>query len=103
MTYLEQYITREHMLPRNVPDWLMESLKRLKDPKNERQVKKIHEFIDYVENKRGKLLLYQKVNLELMVINTNSKIIEVKGNMRHNARNLLSEIHRYVTMISVVW
>lgn len=103
MTYLEQYITRAHILPRSVPDWLMESLKRLKDPKNERQVKKIHEFIDYVENKRGKLLLYQKVNLELMVINTNSKIIEVKGNMRHNARDLLSEIHRYVTMISVVW
>ena len=52
-TYLEQYITRAHILPRNVPDWLMESLKKLKDPKNERQIKKIHEFIDYVENKRG--------------------------------------------------
>ena len=26
--------------------WLMESLKKLKDPKNERQIKKIHEFID---------------------------------------------------------
>ena len=89
MTYLEQYITRAHILPRNVPDWLME----LKDPKNERQIKKIHEFIDYVENKKGKLPLYQKANFELMVINTNSKIIEVKGNMRHNARNLLSEIH----------
>ena len=87
MTYLEQYITRAHILPHNVLDWLME----LKDPKNERQIKKIHEFIDYVENKKGKLLLYQKVNLELMVIN--GKIIEVKGNMRHNAINLLSEIH----------
>ena len=92
-TYLEQYITREHILPRNVPDWLMESLKKLKDPKNERQIKKIHEFIDYVENKRGKLLLYQKVNIELMLINRNDKIIEVKGNMRSNARNLLSEMH----------
>ena len=92
-TYLEQYITREHILPRNVPDWLMESLKKLKDPKNERQIKKIHEFIDYVENKKGKLLLYQKVNIELMLINRNDKIIEVKGNMRHNVRNLLSEMH----------
>ena len=86
-TYLEQYITRAHILPRNVLDWLMESLKKLKDPKNERQIKKIHEFIDYVENKRGKLLLYQKVNIELMLININDKIIEVKGNMRSNARN----------------
>ena len=87
MTYLEQYITREHILPRNVLDWLME----LKDPKNERQIKKIHEFIDYVENKGEKLFLYQKVNLELTAIN--GKIIEVKGNMRHNTINLLSEIH----------
>ena len=86
MTYLEQYITRAHILPRNVHDWLME----LKDPKNERQIKKIHEFIDYVENKGKKLLLYQKVNLELMVIN--GKIIEVKGNMRHNVRNQSKEI-----------
>ena len=86
-TYLEQYITREHILPRNVPDWLTESLKKLKDPKNKRQIKKIHEFIDYVENKKGKLLLYQKVNIELMLINRNDKIIEVKGNMRSNARN----------------
>ena len=90
MTYLEQYITRAHILPRGVSNWLME----LKDPKNEKQIKKIHEFIDYVENKEAKLLLYQKANLELMVIN--GKIIEVKGNMRHNVRNLLSEIHRYV-------
>ena len=30
-TYLEQYITRAHILPRNVPDWLIESLKKLKD------------------------------------------------------------------------
>lgn len=88
MTYLEQYITRAHILPRSVSDWLTE----LKDPKNERQIKKIHEFIDYVENKNGKLLLYQKANLELMVINTNSKIIEVKGNMRHNARNQSNKI-----------
>ena len=87
MTYLEQYITREHILPRNVLDWLME----LKDPQNERQIKKIHEFIDYVENKGEKLFLYQKVNLELTAIN--GKIIEVKGNMRHNTINLLSEIH----------
>lgn len=95
MTYLEQYITRAHILPRNALDWLME----LKDSKNEKQIKKIHEFIDYVENKRGKLLLYQKVNLELMVINTNSKIIEVKGNMRHNVRNLLSEIHSMLSNV----
>ena len=88
MTYLEQYITREHILPRNVSDWLME----LKDPKNERQIKKIHEFIDYVENKGEKLLLYQKVNIELMLIN--DKIIEVKGNMRHNVRNQSNKIQK---------
>ena len=68
-TYLEQYITRAYILPRNVHDWLMEQLKKLKDPKNERQIKKIHEFIDYVENKWGKLLMYQKVYIELMLIN----------------------------------
>ena len=90
MTYLEQYITREHILPLNITDWLME----LKDSKNERQIKKIHEFIDYVENKGEKLLLYQKANLELMVINTNSKIIEVKGNMRSNARNQSNKIQK---------
>ena len=89
-TYLEQYITREHILPRNVPD----SLKKLKDPKNERQIKKIHEFIDYVENKKGKLLLYQKVNIELMLININDKIIEVKGNMRSNAINQSNKIQK---------
>ena len=88
-TYLEQYITREHILPRNVSDWLMESLKKLKDPKNERQIKKIHEFIDYVENKKGKLLLYQKVNIELMLININDKIIEVKGAMQEINQKLL--------------
>ena len=93
-TYLEQYITREHILPRNVPNWLMESLKKLKDPKNERQIKKIHEFIDYVENKKGKLLLYQKVNIELMLININDKIIKVKGNMRSNARNQSNKIQK---------
>ena len=86
-TYLEQYITRERILPRNVSDWLMESLKKLKDPKNERQIKKIHEFIDYLENTGTKLEPYQKVNIELMLININDKIIEVKGNMRSNARN----------------
>ena len=96
MTYLEQYITRAHILPRNVPDWLMEPLKKLKDPKNERQIKKIHEFIDYVENKMGKLLLYQKVNIELMLINDkyNDKIIEVKGNMRSSARNQSNKIQK---------
>ena len=93
-TYLEQYITRAHILPRNAPDWLMESLKKLKDPKNERQIKKIHEFINYVENKGEKLLLYQKANLELMVINTNSKIIKVKGNMSSNARNQSNKIQK---------
>ena len=62
MTYLEQYIN-QMILPRYLRDWLME----LKDPKNERQIKKIHEFIDYVENKGKKLPLYQKAFLELMV------------------------------------
>ena len=100
-TYLEQYITREHILPRNVPDWLMEALKKLKDPKNERQIKKIHEFIDYVENKRGKLLLYQKVNIELMLINRNDKIIEVKGNMRSNARNQSNKIQKLLGYVKV--
>ena len=38
------------ILPRYLPDWLMESLKKVKDKKNERQIKKIHELIDYVEN-----------------------------------------------------
>ena len=93
-TYLEQYITREHTLPRNVPDWLMESLKKLKDPKNERQIKKIHEFIDYLENTGTKLELYQKVNIELMLININDKIIEVKGNMRSNAINQSNKIQK---------
>ena len=93
-TYLEQYITREHILPRNVPDWLMESLKKLKDPKNERQIKKIHRFIDYLENTRTKLELYQKVNIELMLININDKIIEVKGNMRSDAMNQSNKIQK---------
>ena len=31
MTYLEQYITREHILPRNVFDWLMEERKTGKE------------------------------------------------------------------------
>ena len=89
-TYLEQYITREH----NVPDWLIESLKKLKDPKNERQIKKIHRFIDYLENTGTKLELYQKVNIELMLININDKIIEVKGNMRSNAINQSNKIQK---------
>ena len=89
-TYLEQYITRAHILPRN----LMESLKKLKDPKNERQIKKIHRFIDYLENTGTKLELYQKVNIELMLININDKIIEVKGNMRSNAMNQSNKIQK---------
>ena len=67
MTYLEQYIN-QMILPRYLRDWLMESLKKLKEPKNERQIKKIHKFIDYVEENKGKKLpLYQKAFLELMV------------------------------------
>ena len=66
-TYLEQYMNLEPILPRHLHDGLIELLKEVKEPKYERQIKKIHEFIDYVENKRGKLLLYQKVFLELMV------------------------------------
>ena len=47
----------------------MESLKEVKNPKNERQIKNIHRFIDYLENAGTKLELYQKVNIELMLIN----------------------------------
>ena len=65
-TYLEQYIARVHNL---LNDWLMESLKEVKNPKNERQIKNIHRFIDYLENAGTKLELYQKVNIELMLIN----------------------------------
>ena len=98
-TYLEQYITREHILPRNVSD----SLKKLKDPKNERQIKNIHRFIDYLENVGTKLKLYQKVNIELMLINDkyNDEIIEVKGNMRSNAINQSNKIQKLLGYVKV--
>ena len=67
---------------------------KLKDQKNERQIKKIHRFIDYLENTRTKLELYQKVNIELMLININDKIIEVKGNMRSDAMNQSNKIQK---------
>ena len=98
-TYLEQYITRMHILPRNVSD----SLKKLKDPKNERQIKNIHRFIDYLENVGTKLKLYQKVNIELMLINDkyNDEIIEVKGNMRSNAINQSNKIQKLLGYVKV--
>ena len=67
---------------------------KLKDQKNERQIKKIHRFIDYLENTGTKLELYQKVNIELMLININDKIIEVKGNMRSDAMNQSNKIQK---------
>lgn len=70
-TYLEQYINLNPILPRNLHDWLVEALKELKNQKYERQIKKIHELIDYVENEGEKLALYQKVNIELLVIKDN--------------------------------
>lgn len=67
-TYLEQYIVRTHILPRSAPDWLMESLKKVKDPKNERRIKNLHKFIEYTEKTSGKLALYQKAYLEMAVV-----------------------------------
>ena len=74
---------------------------KLKDPKNERQIKKIHRFIDYLENTRTKLELYQKVNIELMLININDKIIEVKGNMRSDAMNQSNKIQKLLGYVKV--
>ena len=74
---------------------------KLKDPKNERQIKKIHRFIDYLENTGTKLELYQKVTLELMLININDKIIEVKGNMRSNAMNQSNKIQKLLGYVKV--
>lgn len=68
-TYLEQYINLDPILPRNLHDLFVEALKEVKDQKNERQIKTIHEVIDYVENEGTKLELYQKVILEVLVIN----------------------------------
>ena len=74
---------------------------KLKDPKNERQIKKIHRFIDYLENTGTKLELYQKVTLESMLININDKIIEVKGNMRSNAMNQSNKIQKLLGYVKV--
>ena len=74
---------------------------KLKDTKNERQIKKIHRFIDYLENTGTKLELYQKVNIELMLININDKIIEVKGNMRSNAMNQSNKIQKLLGYVKV--
>lgn len=68
-TYLEQYIAQAHILPHKLNDRLMESLKEVKDPKNERRIKKIHNYINYIENNGEKLTLYQKASFEIMVIN----------------------------------
>lgn len=65
-TYLEQYINQV-ILPRYLRDWLMEALKEVKDQKNAGKLKRVHELIDYVENKGKKLHLYEKAFLELMV------------------------------------
>ena len=56
--------------------------------------RKTDRFIDYLENTGTKLELYQKVNIELMLININDKIIEVKGNMRSNAINQSNKIQK---------
>ena len=52
-TYLEQYINQV-ILQRYLRDWLMEALKEVKDQKNDGRLKRVHELIDYVENKGEK-------------------------------------------------
>ena len=52
-TYLEQYINQV-ILQRYLRDWLMEALKEVKDQKNAGRLKRVHELIDYVENKGEK-------------------------------------------------
>lgn len=47
----------------------MEALNEVKEQKNAGQLKKVHELIDRVEKLGKKLTLYEKVFLELMVIN----------------------------------
>ena len=59
----------DHILPRYLHDCFIESLKEVKNPKYERQIKNIHAFIDYFEKAGTKLSLYQKATLELLLIN----------------------------------
>ena len=68
-TYLEQYMNLEPILPRHLHDGLIELLKEVKEPKYERQIKNIHAFVDYFEKAGTKLSMYQKVILELRLIN----------------------------------
>ena len=67
-TYLEQYISLNHILSFDLNDRLMKALKEVKDPMNKERIKKAHEYIDYFESNVEKLELYQKVKFELMVV-----------------------------------
>lgn len=66
--YIEQYIGLNRALPFYLNERIMKALKEIKDPMNDEQIKKAHEFIDYYENNVRKLELYQKVILEIMAV-----------------------------------
>lgn len=67
-TYIEQYIGLNRALPFYLNERIMKALKEIKDPMNDEQIKKAHEFIDYYENNVRKLELYQKVIFEIMAV-----------------------------------
>ena len=73
-TYLEQYINLDLPHPNNLSDLFVEELKKMKSKKNKRLIKKIDKFIDYVDkNEETNLELYQKVILEITLLNKKKK------------------------------
>ena len=69
-TYLEQYINLDLPHPNNLSELFVEELKKMKSKKNKRLIKKIDKFIDYVDkNEETNLELYQKVILEITLLN----------------------------------
>ena len=76
-TYLEQYINLDLPHPNNLSDRFVEELKKMKSKKNKRLIKKIDKFIDYVDkNEETNLELYQKVILEITLLNRKKKLLE---------------------------
>ena len=76
-TYLEQYINLDIPHPNNLSDLFVEELKKMKSKKNKRLIKKIDKFIDYVDkNEETNLELYQKVILEITLLNRKKKLLE---------------------------
>lgn len=73
-TYLEQYINLDLPYPHYLQDRFAEELKKMKSKKNKRLIKKIHKFIDYVDNEETNLELYQKAILEVMLLDIKNHI-----------------------------